>query len=156
MSEKDFDFVMNVNLKGTFLVLQAFARSMVEYKVGGSFINLASIVGRTGNIGQSNYAPSKSGVETLTRVASKELAKYNIRVNAVVPGFIESPMTAKIPDKIKEIVIQQCALKRFGKPEGESGFDVFLIDVTLFCNKLYNFHFDNTFIIQFKLFIIFI
>lgn len=119
MSEADFDFVMNVNLKGTFLVLQAFARSMVEYKVSGSFINLASIVGRTGNIGQSNYAPSKSGVETLTRVASKELAKYNIRVNAVVPGFIESPMTAKIPDKIKEMVVQQCALKRFGKPEGK-------------------------------------
>lgn len=117
MPESDFDLVTNVNLKGTFLVMQHFARAMVEYKVGGVFVNLASIVGKTGNIGQANYAPSKSGVESMTRVASKEFAKFNIRVNAVLPGFIQSPMTDKIPDKIKEMLIIQCALRRFGRPE---------------------------------------
>jgi 17beta-estradiol 17-dehydrogenase/3alpha(17beta)-hydroxysteroid dehydrogenase (NAD+) len=117
MPESDFDLVTNVNLKGTFLVMQIFARAMVEYKVGGVFVNLASIVGKTGNIGQSNYAPSKAGVEAMTRVASKELARYNIRVNAVLPGFVESPMTNKIPDKVKDIIKSSIAIKRFGKPE---------------------------------------
>lgn len=117
MTESDFDLVTSVNLKGTFLVMQNFAKAMIEYKVNGSIVNLASIVGKTGNIGQANYAPSKAGVEAMTRVASKEFAKFNIRVNAVLPGFIQSPMTDELPQKIKDMVILQCALRRFGKPE---------------------------------------
>ena len=97
--------------------MQAFAKAMSEYKVGGSIVNLASIVGKTGNIGQANYSSSKSGVEAMTRVASKEFGKFNIRVNAVLPGFITSPMTDKVPQKVKDIMTGQCALKRFGNPE---------------------------------------
>lgn len=117
MSEPDFDIVIDVNLKGTFLVMQYFAKAMVDYKVQGSIINLSSIVARNGNIGQSNYAPSKAGVEALTKVAAKEFGKFNIRVNAVVPGFIESPMTANIPSSAKDTFKELCALKRLGTPE---------------------------------------
>lgn len=120
MSEQDFDDVVNVNLKGTFLIMQNFAQAMIDHNIGGgSIINLASIVGKTGNIGQANYASSKAGVESITRVASKEFGKFNIRVNAILPGFIQSPMTDKIPDKIKEMAVQHCAMKRFGQPEGK-------------------------------------
>lgn len=117
MPEADFDAVINVNLKGTFLVMQHFAKSMVEYKIGGSIVNLASIVGKTGNIGQANYAPSKAGVEAMTRVASKEFGQFNIRVNAVLPGFIKSPMSDKIPENLKQQFANSCAMKRFGQPE---------------------------------------
>lgn len=103
--------------------MQAFGKAMTEYKVGGSIINLASIVGKTGNIGQANYSASKSGVEAMTRVASKEFGKFNIRVNAVLPGFITSPMTDKVPQKVKDIMTGQCALKRFGDAEGKNGID---------------------------------
>lgn len=100
--------------------MKSFAQAMIDHNVGpGSIVNLASIVGKTGNIGQSNYASSKAGVECMTRVASKEFGKFNIRVNAILPGFIKSPMTDKIPDNIKEKFIQSTALKRFGQPEGK-------------------------------------
>jgi len=118
MSEQDFDDVINVNLKGTFLVMQQFAQAMINHNISqGSIVNLASIVGKTGNMGQANYASSKAGVESMTRVASKEFGKFNIRVNAILPGFIKSPMTDKIPDKIKQMIVQSCALKRYGEPE---------------------------------------
>jgi 17beta-estradiol 17-dehydrogenase/3alpha(17beta)-hydroxysteroid dehydrogenase (NAD+) len=117
MSEPDFDLVIDVNLKGTFLVMQYFAKAMVDYKLAGSIINLSSIVARNGNVGQSNYAPSKAGVEALTKVAAKEFGKFNIRVNAVVPGFISTPMTENIPSHAKTVFTEQCALKRLGTPE---------------------------------------
>jgi 17beta-estradiol 17-dehydrogenase / 3alpha(17beta)-hydroxysteroid dehydrogenase (NAD+) / 3-oxoacyl-[acyl-carrier protein] reductase alpha subunit len=117
MSEEDFDAVINVNLKGTFLIMQQFAQAMIAHQVGGSIVNLSSIVARTGNMGQANYSPSKAGVEAITSVASKEFAKFNIRVNAVLPGFINSPMTEIVPDKVKDIVKNICAMKRFGEPE---------------------------------------
>lgn len=117
MSEPDFDIVVDVNLKGTFLVMQYFAKAMVDYKLAGSIINLSSIVARNGNIGQSNYAPSKAGVEALTKVAAKEFGKFNIRVNSVVPGFISTPMTADIPSTAKTAFVEQCALRRLGQPE---------------------------------------
>lgn len=99
-------------------MMQNFAKSMIEYKIGGSIINIASIVGKTGNMGQANYASSKSGVESLTRVSSKEFGKFNIRVNAILPGFITSPMTDIVPQKVKDMMIQHCAMKRFGDPDG--------------------------------------
>lgn len=128
MSEMDFDNVVNVNLKGTFLVTKAFAQAIVDHdsaaeqqcerKLGGTIINLASISGKIGNIGQANYSASKSGVESFTRVASKEFGRHGIRVNAVLPGFIKTPMTDVLPDKIRAMAVQASALKRFGEPEG--------------------------------------
>ncbi|XP_053695811.1 estradiol 17-beta-dehydrogenase 8 [Sabethes cyaneus] len=117
MPEPDFDAVINVNLKGTWLMLQHFGKAMVEHQVNGSMVNVSSIVARNGNIGQSNYSPSKAGVEAMTKVVAREFGRYNIRVNAVVPGFIQTPMTETLPQKVKDMVVMQCALRRFGKPE---------------------------------------
>lgn len=100
--------------------MKSFTQAMIDHNVGaGSIINLASIVGKTGNIGQANYASSKAGVECMTRVASKEFGKFNIRVNSILPGFIQSPMTDKVPENIREKFTQLIALKRFGQPEGK-------------------------------------
>lgn len=124
MSEADFEQVIDVNLKGTFLVMKAFAQAIVDHDnaageiCGGSIVNLASIMGKIGNIGQANYSPSKAGIEAITRVASKEFGKFNIRVNAVLPGFTKTAMTDMLPDKIKSMASEACALKRFGEPEG--------------------------------------
>lgn len=118
MPESDFDAVINVNLKGTWLMLKQFGQAMADHKVSGSMVNVSSIVARNGNIGQSNYSPSKAGVEAMTKVVAREFGRYNIRVNAVVPGFIQTPMTDTLPQKIKDMVVMQCALRRFGKPEG--------------------------------------
>ncbi|KFB44232.1 AGAP009633-PA-like protein [Anopheles sinensis] len=117
MPESDFEAVIDVNLKGTWLILQRFGRAMIDHGVGGSMVNVSSIVARTGNMGQSNYSPSKAGVEAMTKVVAREFGRYNIRVNAVVPGFIETPMTGTVPQKVRDMMIMQCALRRFGNPE---------------------------------------
>ncbi|XP_055591911.1 estradiol 17-beta-dehydrogenase 8 [Uranotaenia lowii] len=117
MPESDFDAVINVNLKGTWLMLQHFGKAMIEKNLTGSMINVSSIVARSGNIGQSNYSPSKAGVEAMTKVVAREFGRYGIRVNAVVPGFIDTPMTDTVPQKVKDMITMQCALRRFGKPE---------------------------------------
>uniref|UniRef100_A0AAG5D6A4 (3R)-3-hydroxyacyl-CoA dehydrogenase n=1 Tax=Anopheles atroparvus TaxID=41427 RepID=A0AAG5D6A4_ANOAO len=117
MPESDFEAVINVNLKGTWLMLQRFGRAMIDHGVAGSMVNVSSIVARTGNMGQSNYSPSKAGVEAMTKVVAREFGRYNIRVNAIVPGFIQTPMTGTVPQKVKDMIIMQCALRRFGYPE---------------------------------------
>ncbi|KAL5277702.1 hypothetical protein ACFFRR_002750 [Megaselia abdita] len=118
MLEKDFDDVINVNLKGTFLITQHFAKAMIEHNIkNGSITNLSSIVAKLSNIGQANYSASKNGVISITEVASKEFGKFNIRVNAILPGYIETPMTAVVPEKIMQQVIAKCPLNRLGKPE---------------------------------------
>lgn len=118
LSDVEFDDVINVNLKGTFLVMQQFANAMIEHNISdGSIVNLSSIIGKIGNIGQANYAASKAGVEAMTRTAAKEFGKFRIRVNCILPGFIETPMTASVPQKVKDIMVLQCAMRRFGKPE---------------------------------------
>jgi len=92
---------------------------MVDAKVQqGSIINIASIIGKTGNMGQCNYAASKAGVEAFTRSISKELAKYSIRCNAVLPGFIETPMLSAVPEKVKDKFRALIPLGRTGSPEG--------------------------------------
>lgn len=117
MDENSWNAVLNVNLKGTFLVTQAAAAAMVDSKIPhSSIINIASIAGKIGNIGQSNYAASKAGVEAFTRSASKELAKYNIRCNAILPGFIETPMLTSVPDKVKEKFRSSIPFGRMGTP----------------------------------------
>ncbi|KAJ8919088.1 hypothetical protein NQ315_012073 [Exocentrus adspersus] len=107
LSEEDFDEVLKINLKGTFLVVKQFAQAIVEHGINNaSIINVASIVGKYGNIGQANYSASKAGVERLTRTASLELGDKGIRVNAVLPGMIATPMLAAVPEKSNNKVFE--------------------------------------------------
>ncbi|EDV99712.1 estradiol 17-beta-dehydrogenase 8 [Drosophila grimshawi] len=118
MPERDYDDVYSVNLKGTFLVTQQFAKAMIEQQLtNGSIINLSSIVARMNNVGQANYAATKAGVVSLTEVASKEFGKFGIRVNCILPGYIDTPMVAVVPDNIKQQVVQRCPLGRLGQPD---------------------------------------
>jgi len=116
MSEEDFDAVIQTNLKGVFNCTRHIARQMLKQK-SGRIINLASVVGLTGNAGQANYAASKAGVIGLTKSAAKELASRGITVNAVAPGFIETEMTEVLSDKLKEEMRGQIPLARMGQPE---------------------------------------
>ena len=116
MTEDQWDLVMDVNLKGVFNCCQHGARMMSEQQ-SGKIVNIASASAQIGNIGQSNYAASKGGVISMTKTLAKELARYNINVNAVAPGFIVTPMTEEVPDKVKEYLIQQIPLRRAGSPE---------------------------------------
>ena len=115
MSEADWDAVLSVNLKGTFLFTKAVSRPMMKQR-GGAIVNIASIIGLIGNAGQCNYAASKAGVIALTKSTAKELAARNIRVNAVAPGFIESKMTEVLPEDVKQKMLDQIPMKRFGEP----------------------------------------
>jgi 17beta-estradiol 17-dehydrogenase/3alpha(17beta)-hydroxysteroid dehydrogenase (NAD+) len=126
MPLEDFDKVIEVNLKGTFLVTKIFAEAMVENNVTGTIINISSITGKNGNIGQSNYAASKAGVLALSGTAAKELAKHNIRVNSIVPGFMDTPMTKTVPQKLKDRLLPFIPMGRFGKPEEVAEIATFL------------------------------
>lgn len=117
MEERDYDDVYKVNLKGTFLITQQFANAMVQYKISGSIVNIASIAAKLTTVGQANYAASKSGVISFTEVAAKEFGKFNIRVNSILPGYIDTPMVDVVPEHIKEKVTRICPLGRLGKPE---------------------------------------
>ena len=119
MSDEDWDAVLNVNLKGTFLFTRAVARPMMKNKPepGGAIINIASVVGIMGNAGQANYTASKGGVIALTKTTAKELGSRNIRCNAVAPGFIQSKMTDVLPDDVKKSYMDMSPLKRFGTAE---------------------------------------
>ncbi|XP_030569647.1 estradiol 17-beta-dehydrogenase 8 [Drosophila novamexicana] len=118
MPERDYDDVYSVNLKGTFLVTQQFAKAMIEQQLTDcSIVNLSSIVAKLNNVGQANYAATKAGVISFTEVASKEFGKFGIRVNCILPGYIDTPMVAVVPDKIKQQVVQRCPLGRLGQPD---------------------------------------
>jgi 3-oxoacyl-[acyl-carrier protein] reductase len=125
MSEEDWDAVLAVNLKGTFLFTKAVSRPMMKQR-SGAIVNIASIIGLIGNAGQCNYAASKAGVIALTKSSAKELAARNIRVNAVAPGFIESKMTAVLPEDVTQKMMDQIPMKRFGKPEDVARTVLFL------------------------------
>uniref|UniRef100_A0A2A4K4U4 (3R)-3-hydroxyacyl-CoA dehydrogenase n=1 Tax=Heliothis virescens TaxID=7102 RepID=A0A2A4K4U4_HELVI len=116
LSEQDYDSVLNTNLKGTFLVMQTFSRAMTEAGVPGSIINISSIIGKYGNMGQTNYSASKAGVIAMTQSAAKELGKFNIRVNVILPGFIETPMVKTIPEKVQQAMLKMVPLGRLGSP----------------------------------------
>lgn len=116
MSEKDWDDVLDTNLKGAFLCTRAAAKIMMKQR-SGKIINITSVVGVVGNAGQANYTASKAGMIGLTKSAAKELASRGITCNAVAPGFIESRMTDALPDKVKESYLNNIPLGRFGTPE---------------------------------------
>jgi 3-oxoacyl-[acyl-carrier protein] reductase len=116
MSDADWDQVLDTNLKGAFHCTRAFARPMVRQK-WGRIVNIASIVGLTGNAGQANYAASKAGLLGLTKAVAKELASRHITVNAVAPGFIETAMTDALTEKVREGLMAQIPMGRLGKAE---------------------------------------
>ncbi len=116
MGESDWDLVLDINLKGTFLCSQAAAKEMMKKRFG-RIVNLASVSGILGTAGQANYAASKAGVIALTKSMARELGSRNITVNAVAPGFILTEMTEKLPDSVKEAYAAQIALKRAGTPD---------------------------------------
>lgn len=113
MSESDWDAVLAVNLKGTFNCTKAVSRVMLKQR-SGKIINIASIIGIIGNPGQANYAASKAGIIALTKTSAKELASRNININAVAPGFIQTDMTAKLTEDLKQKMLSAIPLSRFG------------------------------------------
>ena len=125
MQDEDWDQVIDVNLKGTFLTCQEFLapeRGLVE----GSIINIGSVVSQKGNLGQVNYSASKGGVLGLTRSLAKEVASRQIRVNAVVPGFVVTPMSQAVPAPILEAMQTKIPLGRLGAPEDVASLIAFL------------------------------
>lgn len=127
MSEEQWDDVINVNLKGVFNLTQAVAPLMTKNKYG-SIINITSVVGLFGNLGQTNYSAAKAGVIGMTKTWAKELARKgaNIRANCIAPGFIETDMTATLPEKTIEAMLQSTTLGRLGKPEDIANAVLFL------------------------------
>lgn len=125
MSEEDFNAVLDVNLKGVFHTVRHIVRNMIKQR-GGRIINISSVSGLTGNAGQLNYSAAKAGVIGMTKTLARELAARNITVNAVAPGFIETQMTDKLSQTVKENVTGQIPLGRFGKPEDIADMVAFL------------------------------
>ncbi|MCR1898142.1 3-oxoacyl-[acyl-carrier-protein] reductase [Irregularibacter muris] len=116
MKENDWDDVLNTNLKGAFLMTKAVIRAMMK-KRKGKIINISSIVGSTGNAGQSNYSAAKAGLIGFTKSIAKEVAPRGIQVNAIAPGFIQTDMTEVLPENVKEQLLNNIPAKRFGDPE---------------------------------------
>lgn len=125
MSEADWDSVLAVNLKGAFNVIQASARTLTKQR-SGAIINMASVSGVMGNAGQANYSASKAGLIGLTKSVAKELAARNIRCNAVAPGFIQTAMTDKLKEEIKETYLKSIPLGHFGQVEDIANLVLFL------------------------------
>jgi 3-oxoacyl-(acyl-carrier-protein) reductase len=125
LSEDKWDEVIRVNLKGPFNMGQACAKIMMEQKAG-KIVNLASVAW-LGNIGQTNYSASKAGVVGMTRTWALELARYNINVNAIAPGLIDSVLTQQVPAEVKEKFVQRIPLKRIGNPEDIANLIAFLV-----------------------------
>lgn len=126
MTVEQFTQVIDVNLVGSFLCAQQAMAMMRESGKGGQIVNFSSMVGVSGNIGQANYSASKAGVIGMTKSLAMEGAKDHIRVNAVAPGFIETPMTAAMPEKLKAGAIERIPLHRLGQPEDVANLVIFL------------------------------
>ncbi len=125
MKEQDWDAVLNINLKGAFTCTKIVSKVMMQQRYG-RIINMASVVGVTGNVGQANYSASKAGLIGLTKTAAKELAPRGITVNAIAPGFIETDMTASLSEKARNAMLSQVPLGRAGQPEDIAAAVAFL------------------------------
>ena len=126
MSDEDWDAVLGVNLRGTFLCTRAVIRPMAKQK-SGKIVNIASVVGTMGNAGQANYGASKAGVIGFTKTVAREYAPRGINVNAIAPGYIETPMTEALPEKAKEELKRMIPMDRLGKPEDVAEAVLFLV-----------------------------
>lgn len=122
---QEWDDVMNINLKGTFLLTRAVCRPMMKAK-GGSIINMSSVVGQMGNVGQAAYCAAKAGIIGFTKAAAKELASRNIRVNAVAPGYIATDMTDDMDEQVKEHMLAMVPMGTIGEPRNIATSCVFL------------------------------
>lgn len=114
MKEEDYDAVLATNLKGTFNMCRHITQPMLKQR-SGTIINMSSVVGLMGNAGQTNYAASKAGMIGLTKALARELASRHITVNAIAPGYVETEMTDVLSDKVKDVMLNQIPLKRFGQ-----------------------------------------
>ncbi len=126
MTPEDWDFVININLKGTFNFTKVVSSYMIKERYG-RIVNIASIVGLTGNAGQSNYSASKGGVIALTKTTAKEFASRNITCNAVAPGFIDTEMTRKLPEKVREDMVKMIPMKNYGMPDDVANAVLFFV-----------------------------
>lgn len=124
MKEEEYDEVMSVNLKGVFNCSKAVSKAML--KTGGSIINMSSVVGLRGNVGQSNYAAAKAGIIGFSKSIAKEFASRNIRVNVIAPGFIQTAMTDKLTDQIKEKTMKNIPMQRLGETQEVAHVALFL------------------------------
>ena len=125
MKEEEFDDVISINLKGTYNCIRHVAKQMMKQR-SGKIVNVASVVGLIGNVGQANYAASKGGVIALTKSIARELAPRGIHVNAIAPGFIETAMTEKLSEEVKQGMLSQIPMKRFGNVEEVANLVKFL------------------------------
>ena len=125
MKDEDFDRVINTNLRGTYYCTKAVVPGMVRAR-WGRIISLSSVVGLRGNVGQTNYAASKAGINALTWSLAKELATRNITVNAIAPGYVATATTEVLSDRVKETVLGHIPMRRFGTPEEIAGIAAFL------------------------------
>ncbi|HMK93160.1 MAG TPA: 3-oxoacyl-[acyl-carrier-protein] reductase [Thermoleophilia bacterium] len=125
MSPDEFDAVIRTHLRGTFLVSKAVSRKMLRRR-SGSIVNISSVVGRRGNAGQANYAAAKAGIIGLTKSLAKELGARNIRVNAIAPGYIDTPMTQALGDDVTKVIVDNTPLRSIGEPADVANAAVFL------------------------------
>jgi len=126
MTDEQWDIVLNINLKGAFNCIRAVTRTMFKQR-SGAIVNISSVIGVMGNIGQVNYAASKAGLIGLTKSAAKEFASRGIRVNAIAPGFIQTAMTEAIPGDIQKKYLEGIPLNRYGTPEEAANLVHFLV-----------------------------
>ena len=126
MKDSDFDEVINTNLKGVFNCTKTVSKLMIKQR-SGRIVNMASIVAITGNAGQTNYAAAKAGIIGFSKSAAKEFASRGITVNVVAPGFIETDMTAVLPEKVKEAMLKEIPLGRIGEPADIANAVKFLV-----------------------------